>query len=73
VAPQPRTMRFSLGVDGSSPSPRFDLTVTDSTGATAATTATTLLGRVSLSCSNPIAGVRISHDGPAWIIDSVAF
>jgi hypothetical protein len=64
--------RFSLGVDGSNPIPQFNLTVTDSAGATANTSVTTLLGRVALSCSNPIASVRISHDGPSWIIDSLA-
>jgi hypothetical protein len=71
--PRPTTMRFSLGVGGDAPSPRFDLTVTDSTGATASTTVTTLLGRVSLSCTQPIGSVRIGHDGPSWVLDSVAY
>jgi hypothetical protein len=71
--PRPTSMRFSLGVDGSSPSPQFTLTVTDATGATANTTVTTLLGRATMSCTNPIASVRVSHDGPAWIMDSLAF
>jgi hypothetical protein len=71
--PRPSALRFSLGIDGSAPSPRFDLTVTDSNGATSNTTVSTLLGRVSLSCTNPISSVRINHDGPSWIIDSLAF
>ena len=71
--PRPTTIRFSLGIDGQYPSTRFDLRVTDSAGATATMDVSTLLGRVSLSCSNPIASVQIAHDGPAWILDSVAF
>lgn len=73
TVPRPTAMRFSLGVDGSAPSPQFTLTVTDAAGATTNTTVTTLLGRATLSCTNPIANVRISHDGAAWILDSLAF
>jgi hypothetical protein len=71
--PRPTAMRFSLGVDGSNPSPQFTLTVTDGAGATATANVTTLLGRATLSCTNPIASVRVGHDGPAWIMDSLAF
>jgi hypothetical protein len=70
---RPTTIRFSLGVDGQYPSARFDLRATDGAGATATTSVSTLLGRVSLSCANPIASVQIGHDGPSWILDSVAF
>jgi hypothetical protein len=73
TASKPTAVRFSLGVGGSAPSPRFDLTVTDSTGATATTTATTVLGRIAVSCNNPISSVRIGHDGAGWILDSLAF
>jgi len=71
--PRPTVLRFSLAVDGGAPSPRFDLTVSDATGATATTSVTTLAGRIALSCSQPISSVRIGHDGPSWVLDSVAF
>lgn len=72
-SPKPTTLRASLGVDGGFPDTRFDLLVTDETGATASTTFNTSLGRVALSCSSPIANVRISHNGPGWVIDSIAY
>jgi hypothetical protein len=71
--PRPTELRFSLIVNGNFPNPRYDLTVTDATGVTASTYAVTISGRVALSCSQPISSVRISHDGPSWVLDSLAF
>lgn len=72
-ASRPTTLRMSLAVDGGNPDPRFDLVVTDATGATASTTFTTSVGKVVLSCTNPIASVGITHSGRGWVLDSIAF
>lgn len=73
VQARPTTLRMSLGVDGGAPDPRFDLFVTSDTGETTSTTFTTSLGRVALSCTSPISSVRITHNGPGWVLDSIAY
>lgn len=70
---RPTTLRMSLGVDGSFPDPRFDLLVTSDTGETTTTTFTASLGKVALSCTSPISSVRITHNGPSWVLDSIAY
>lgn len=72
-SPKPATIRFSVGVDGTFPDSRFELLVTDDTGAITSTTFSMSLGRVSLTCTKPVSVLRIIHNGPNWIIDSIAF
>ncbi len=70
---RPTTLYMSLGVDGSFPDPRFELLVTSDAGETATTTFTSSLGRAALSCTSPISSVRITHNGPTWVLDSIGF
>lgn len=72
-AASPSTIGFSLGVDGTFPDTRFDLLATGTDGDTATVTATVSLGRISVTCSKPVKNLRITHTGPNWILDSVAF
>ena len=71
--PAPKSVRLSLGIDGSFPEARFDLTATTTSGETAMASAFTSLGRVNVTCNKQIASLRIVHNGPYWILDSLAY
>lgn len=64
------TVQFSLGVDGSYPDPTFTVTAF-AAGQTANLTPSVSLDRVTVTCSMPVTGIRISHAGPSWILDSL--